>query len=250
MFLPNPKDALHKAELYRLLSAISDDVFLNQNLMFKGGTCASMQGYLNRFSVDLDFDLLDKNLFKSISQHLEKIFEKLELQIKAKSVVIPQYFLKYRAPEGSRNTIKIDMTFPAPKSNQYEPIRFRDIDRIIHCQTLATMVSNKLVATLDRWKKHHFIAGRDIYDIHYFLLNGYVYLPEIIEERTNKKTVAYFKELIKFIEKHFNQKIIDQDLNMLLEPASFQRIRKTLKHEVLIFLRDELLRKKPTKNTL
>ena len=52
-----PADARHKAQLLRLLTAIVDSPYLSQNLYFKGGTCASMLGFLDRFSVDLDFDL-------------------------------------------------------------------------------------------------------------------------------------------------------------------------------------------------
>jgi len=56
MLLPDKKDALHKAWLLRTLEAVADDVFLSQTLYFKGGTCASLLGWLPRFSVDLDFD--------------------------------------------------------------------------------------------------------------------------------------------------------------------------------------------------
>ena len=58
MNIPNKKDALHKAWLYRLLEAIADNQKLVKVMYFKGGTCASMLGWLQRFSVDLDFDLL------------------------------------------------------------------------------------------------------------------------------------------------------------------------------------------------
>ena len=59
-----PEDILHKSQLNRLLIEIIDQPTLSQNLAFKGGSCASMLGYLDRFSVDLDFDVL-KNLLAS-----------------------------------------------------------------------------------------------------------------------------------------------------------------------------------------
>lgn len=49
--------ALHKAQLCSLLIKISDNNKLAKNAYFKGGTCASMLGFLDCFSVDLDFDL-------------------------------------------------------------------------------------------------------------------------------------------------------------------------------------------------
>jgi len=49
--------AYHKAQLYRLLIRLLDDPEIASNIFFKGGTCSAMLGFLDRFSVDLDFDL-------------------------------------------------------------------------------------------------------------------------------------------------------------------------------------------------
>lgn len=235
MLLPKPTDAIHKAWMYRLLSAIADDNFLIEKLRFKGGTCAAMRGLIERFSVDLDFDLLETKELDEIRSHLEKIFNKLDLIIDDQSTKVPQYFLKYKNKPGQRNTIELDITFPPPQNNEYEPVRFPEIDRIIHCQTIGTMFSNKLVSVIDRFKKHGSIAGRDIFDIHSFFINGYEYRAEIIKERTGKDAKIFMKELKKFIEKHFTQTIIDQDLNSLLSPEKFKHLRKILKQEVLLF---------------
>ena len=56
LILPNKKDAMHKAWMFRVLRAVADDAHLTKALVFKGGTCASMRDFLDRFSVDLDFD--------------------------------------------------------------------------------------------------------------------------------------------------------------------------------------------------
>jgi predicted nucleotidyltransferase component of viral defense system len=50
------EDILHKSYLNRVLMEIIDRPVLAHNLAFKGGMCASMLGYLDRFSVDLDFE--------------------------------------------------------------------------------------------------------------------------------------------------------------------------------------------------
>lgn len=243
MFLPNPKEAIHKAWLYRLLSAIYDNQILADFLYFKGGTCAAMLGWLDRFSIDLDFDFVGgKSDVNIVQKALEKVFVELELIIKDKSRRAPQYFLRYPAKPGMRNTIKVDTTFPPPKSNIYQPYRFNEIDRIIYCQTIETMFANKLVAPFDRWDKYHSIAGRDIYDIHHFFLNGYGYERAVIKERRNQRVETVILELIDFIDKKVNQKIIDQDINHLLSPDKFKIIRKILKKETLMFLKDELKR--------
>jgi predicted nucleotidyltransferase component of viral defense system len=240
MILPDPSDAIHKAWLYRILSGIADDEFLISQLRFKGGTCAAMRHIIDRFSVDLDFDLLDQAKVEDVRRHLEKIFLKLELKIDEQSKRVPQYFLKYKNKAGERNTMRLDVTFPPPKSNDYEALRLNEIDRVIYCHTVPTMFANKLVSVIDRYEKHGSIAGRDVYDIHTFFLKGFKYKPGIIMERRQKSAVDFLMELQKFIEKYFTQTVIDQDLSVLLPPADFKRARKILKQEVLMFLTDEI----------
>ena len=244
MILPDPKDAIHKAWLYRTLSLIADNTFLFSRLAFKGGTCAAMLGFLDRFSIDLDFDYFGKKYeINETRQKLEEIFKKLDLEIKDKSKIVPQYFLKYSAKTSKRNTLKIDITYPPPKKNNYQTMRFSEIDRVLQCQTIETMFSNKLVALIERYEKHNSIAGRDIYDIHHFFLNGYRYNIDIIKERRKEKTIKeFFKNLIEFVDKRVTNTIINQDLNMLLSKHTFQKLRKVLKNEVIMFLNDELKR--------
>ena len=242
MLIPRAHDAVHRAQMLRLLSAIADDRILMSMMFFKGGTCATMRDLLDRFSVDLDFDLRSMDDISIARKHLEKIFAKLDLTIKDQSKIIPQYFLRYESAEGGRNTIALDITMPPPKSNEYEVIRFADIDRFLPCQTVSTMVANKLVTPIDRFTKHGAIAGRDFYDIHHFLLQGYSWNAAVIEERTGMPEKQFFRTLHDFIEKRVTQTIIDQDINSLLLPKQFQTIRKILKVETLFLLRQEYLK--------
>lgn len=243
MILPNPKYVVHKAWLYRLLSTIYDNQTLATMLYFKGGTCAAMLGFLDRFSIDLDFDFIGSSTdFKTAEKELELIFKKIGLEIKNKSKLTLQYFLKYPTSLGQRNTIKIDTTFPPPKANIYEPCQLRDIDRIAVCQTRETMFANKLVALIERWEKNNAIAGRDLYDIHHFFLQGFTYNKEVIAERRGQDVLPFLRQLIVFIKKNITETIINQDLNALLQPTKFQQIRKILKQETLMFLQDEVER--------
>ncbi len=241
MQLPSPKDAIHKAWLYRVLSALCDDLEIASVLCFKGGICASMLGWLDRFSVDLDFDFVGgKDEMPAIRKRMEKVFRDLGLIIKDKIQQVPQYFLKYGNQEGERNSLKIDVTFPPPKANQYQAQRIASIDRIINCQTIETMFANKLVAMMERYQKTQAIAGRDLYDIHYFFLTGQRYNEKVIQERTGKTPSLFLQELSDFIEEKVTDKIITEDLNSLLPYAKFKVMRKVLKQETLMFLNDEI----------
>src|SRR3989338_2847390 len=243
MILPKREDTIHKAWLFRLLSALADNNFVAAKMAFKGGSCAAMRGWLNRFSVDLDFDFIGrKNEVIKMRQEIEKIANDLGLEIKDKSQRGVQYFLKYETRDSSRNTIKLDALLPLPKSNQYEPVKLSEIDRVILCQTKETMVANKLVTPLDRFAKTGSIAGRDIYDIHWFLMNGFFYEATVIKERQKLSLEKFFSKLIDFIEKEVKQKYIDEDLNFLLPPNEFKLVRKILKAETLRLLKDEMER--------
>ncbi|MBI2453853.1 nucleotidyl transferase AbiEii/AbiGii toxin family protein, partial [Candidatus Peregrinibacteria bacterium] len=135
MLIPNKGYVLHKAWLLRLLTAICEDPKLSLRLAFKGGTCAAMRGFLNRFSIDLDFDFLaSEKEMPDVQYALEAIFERLGLKIKDKSAKAPQYFLRYSNADAHRqNTIKLATSLPVPKSNTYEMVRLAEIDRVVKC---------------------------------------------------------------------------------------------------------------------
>ncbi len=242
MILPKPEDAIHKLQLLRLLGEIVDDSVLSQSFFFKGGTCAAMLGYLDRFSLDLDFDLSHEADKKICRKRLVTIFAKLHLEIKQKSKQELFYVLKYKSKGSLRNTLKLGIVGQQARTNIYQPFYLAEMDRFAICQTIETMFSHKLVAPIDRFKKYKTIAGRDMYDIHHFFLKGYRYMEAIIEERTGKKPGSFFIELKNFIEKQVSEKVISEDLNYLLPAESFQLIRNILKKEIIVFLNDEIRR--------
>jgi len=234
------KRAYHKSQLYRLLIALLDNEKIAPNIYFKGGTCCLMLGFLDRFSVDLDFDLKKGTSKKILRKELHGLFKKLNLATKDESKKALQFFLKYQAPPRQRNTIKLEIIDNPFESIDHKPQYLKDIDRTAICQTIESMFANKLVALTDRYKKRETIAGRDIYDLHYFFTHGYLYKKEIIKERTNKESIDYLKDLRDFIKNKITQRIIDQDLNFLLPHKEFEVIRKTLKTEILMLIQDEI----------
>jgi len=244
MLLPRKEDSVHKAWLLRLLTEICDDRFLAGALGFKGGTAAAMRGFLNRFSVDLDFDLLvDKKDFSKVRQCFEDIFVNLGLNIKDCSDKIPQYFLVYPVDKtGLRNTIKLDVSWPVPGENDYEMVKLTEIDRVVKCQTLETMFANKLLTLIERFERTGKVAARDVFDIHQFFFRGYSYKAEVILKQREGDLRDFFNGLVKFVERHVTSTIIDQDLNYLLPNTEFQAVRKILKSETLMFLKSEIER--------
>ena len=243
--VPTPKfgskgQARHEAYMYRLLVEILDDKYLAANVFFKGGTCARMLGYLDRFSVDLDFDVkedADKKIFRS---KLYSIFNNLVFEIKDESKRALQFFLKYPSSSGERNTIKLELLDKIYRANKYEPQRLLPIDRTAMCQTIDTMFGHKLVALMDRYEQGGSIAGRDVYDIHHFFLQGYDYNGGVITERRGVSVLEYFQKLRQFINDKVVRRILEEDLNVLLEYEKFRQISKYLKQETLNFIDAEI----------
>jgi len=238
MILPDPKDALHKAMLYRLLIALLDSKDVAPYVRFKGGTCAAMLGWLDRFSIDLDFDLAPTSDKELLRTPLKRIFDTSGFTIAQEAKTELYFILTYQASPGERSTLKLSIIDIPVKTNVYRPQYFSDIGRYADCQTIETMFANKLVAVTDRFPKYHTIAGRDIYDIHHFFIQGYGFNQKVISERTGKPPKVYLRQLISFIKQKVTEKIINEDLSYLLTPTQFQSVRHTLKTEVLIFLRD------------
>ncbi|HLC44772.1 MAG TPA: nucleotidyl transferase AbiEii/AbiGii toxin family protein [Patescibacteria group bacterium] len=241
--LAHPADAMHKMQLYRLLMAILDEPDIARAVRFKGGTCAAMLGWLDRFSIDLDFDCAP-DADKAVLRHsLRRLFDSLQLMEKKGGERGNLLFVVgYKAPTGARNSMKVSIVDTQTATNVYHPLYLSDINRYALCQTKDTMVANKLVAPLDRHEHYGTVAGRDIYDIGYFLSHGYPYRKEVIEERRGIPVVQHLEALIDFIRGAVTDRIIAEDLNYLLPAASFRAIRKTLKQEVLVLLSDEINR--------
>lgn len=231
-----PEDILHKSQIHRLLMEVADQPALSQSLAFKGGSCAAMLGYLDRFSIDLDFDILKDDDEANLRKLFHQVFDQSGFGLINEFDKVLFFQLRYPSSPGKRNTLKISASRLSTASNQYKVQFFPEIDRLINSQTIETMFANKLVAVTDRYAQHKSIAGRDIYDIHHYFVRGYRYRGAIIRERTGQEPKDYFGSLITFIKTHVTQTLIDEDINSLLPYKKFQQIRKILIPETLAML--------------
>jgi len=72
MIIARPEDSIHRSNLHKLLIEVIDNEFLGQSLYFKGGTCATMLGFLDRLSLDLDFDLKKEVEIERYQKRIDK----------------------------------------------------------------------------------------------------------------------------------------------------------------------------------
>lgn len=234
-----PEDIFHKSQLHRLLMEIVDRPLLGQSLAFKGGTCAAMLGFLDRFSVDLDFDVFQDADQARLHEAFLYVFDHLGLTVRLQFNNALIFSLRYPGGPGRRNIIKVSASSQNVAANKYKVQYFPEIDRLINSQTIETMFANKLVAVTDRFTQHGAVAGRDIYDVHHFFVQGYSYNEAVIQERTGLEPEIYFARLVEFIKARVNQTVINEDLNSLLPLKQFQQIRKIIIPETLSLLARE-----------
>lgn len=242
MIVPQPKDAKHKIIMLRLLTEILENNYLANNLVFKGGTCAALRNVLDRFSVDLDFDLPAKSQSQAIREELYRIFAKLDLEIKDESPNYLQFFLKYDAPKYERNTLKLEINDQPSPNNVYEKVFLDEVNHMCNCHSLDTMFANKLFAAKERFLKNGKIAGRDFYDLHLFFYQGLKVNVDVIEERSKMSYGEYLISLIRFINEEVTEVLLEEDLNPLMKKDRLTTALKRIRPELLVFLNDELER--------
>ena len=150
----------HKNILLKILKDIYTDSLLGPVLGFKGGTAAYLFYSLNRFSVDLDFDLLDKTKEQEVFDKMGNIIKKYSL-IREKANKRQTLFILLSYSEEAQN-IKIEIN-KRSFGSQYEVKNYLGISMLVIEKQ--DMFAHKLVALIERNK----IANRDIFDIHFFL---------------------------------------------------------------------------------
>jgi predicted nucleotidyltransferase component of viral defense system len=218
---------LHKNIFIKILKDIYTDSFLGPRLGFKGGTAAYLFYDLNRFSVDLDFDLLDQSEEERVFQKIKKIVEKYGIIKDEKNKKFTLLILLSYS-DGSRN-LKIEINKRKLTAN-YEVKNYLGISMLVMCKP--DMFAHKLVAMTQRNKT----ANRDIFDVYFFLDSDWDINKEIVEKRTNMNFKNYLEKCVKFIEKTPNRNILS-GMGELLGSKKKKWIKNNLKKELIFLLK-------------
>ncbi len=182
---------IHKNILLKILKDIYTDTSLGPILGFKGGTAAYLFYNLDRFSVDLDFDLLDKTKEQEVLSKTENIVGEYGV-IKEKTNKRHTLFILLSYSDKAQN-IKVEIN-KRSFGSQYEVKSYLGISMLV--MKRKDMFAHKLVAMTERTKT----ANRDIYDVYSFLNNNWEINKAIVEKRTEMKFTDYLKKCIEFVE--------------------------------------------------
>jgi len=217
----------HRTVLLQILKAIYSDATLGPILGFKGGTAALLFYGLDRFSVDLDFDLLDNSKETYVYEQLEKILPEFGV-IREKYKKYHTLFFLLSYSEKAHN-VKIEIS-RRQSDARYSLQNYLGISMLV--QERDDMVANKLIAMIERKNPAH----RDIYDVRFFLKNHWDINKQIVEKRSGLSFKDYLKKAIDYLEKLDNTFIL-HGLGELLDAKQKAWVKAHLKEETIFLLR-------------
>lgn len=170
----------HKLYMAQILSLIFKDTDLCNVLAFKGGTSLMFFHNLNRFSTDLDFNLLVPEKINMVYNKVRTILTRFgSIDVEAKKLYGPVFVLNYGKGE---RMLKVEISIRL-YPNHYEMRSLAGTD--IRVMTLPDMFAHKLCAMGER------LSPRDVYDVWFFLQNHTEINEEIIKIRTGKSVGEY-----------------------------------------------------------
>ena len=217
----------HKFFLVQILKDIYSDVELANYLGFKGGTAMMFFYGLPRFSVDLDFNLINKGKEEIVYEKVRKILLKYgTIYDEAKKFYGPVIVLDYGFGE---RKLKIEISNRIFE-NRYEIKNFLGINMKV--MVLPDMFAHKLCALLDR----NSIAGRDIFDCWFFMKNQSPVNKDIVESRMNIPLADYIQKCIDRLEQVSDKDVL-QGTGEQMNNEMKKFVRTNLRTETIGLLR-------------
>jgi len=217
----------HRFFLVQILKDIYSDLELANYLGFKGGSALMFFYDLPRFSVDLDFNLLDveKEIFtyrkvRQILLKYGKIFDE------ATKFFGPLIVLDYGMNERKLKVEVSNRLF----DDRYEIKNLLGINMKVMVQE--DMFAHKLCALLDR----DAVANRDIFDCWFFMQRQTPVNKNIVECRMDMPLSQYLQTCIEHLEGMSNKGLL-QGMGELLDSKMKRFVKTKMRSELIKFLK-------------
>jgi hypothetical protein len=222
--------SIHKNILVQILIDIYSDTTISPYLGFKGGTAAYLFYGLDRYSVDLDIDILDESKEDYIFEQIEKIVRKYgevkESQKKRYNLI---FLLSYENKAKNAQNVKIEIN-RRQFGSKYDVRAFNGVSMLVMIKE--DMFAHKLVAMHERFGE----TNRDIFDVWSFSKNNWEINKEIVEKRTGMSYKKFLEVCIKELEDMDNNDIL-KGLGELVTEKQKAWIKSKLKLETIIQLK-------------
>lgn len=217
----------HKTILFQILKDIYSDTTIAPFLGFKGGTASLMFYGLDRFSVDLDFDLLDENKEDEVFEKITKIVKKYGTLKESYRKRFNLFFLLSYEEKGRNVKVEINRR---QSGSKYEIKTYLGVSML--AMVPEDMFAHKFMAMYERFGK----TSRDIYDVWFFLSHRFPINKEIVEKRSKIPFNQFLIKCIDLLEKMNNNRILD-GIGELLTPSQKDWVKAKLKNEVIALLK-------------
>lgn len=217
----------HKFFLVQILKDIYSDIELANWLGFKGGTSLMFFYDLPRFSVDLDFNLINIEKIDSVYDKVHTILVKYgTITDEAKKFYGPIMVLNYGVDE---RKLKVEISV-RQFDNHYEIKNLLGINMKVLVQS--DMFAHKLCALLDR----NILTNRDIFDCWFFMQKQTPVNKSIVEFRMEMSYSDYLQKSIDTLES-MNDKGLLQGLGEQMDNDLKIFVRTKLRTETIGLLK-------------
>jgi predicted nucleotidyltransferase component of viral defense system len=217
---------IHRNYLVRILKDIYSNPVISPILGFKGGTAVYLLYGLDRFSVDIDLDLIDLDKKEIVFNAIENIlvnYGTIMERYKKKNTIF--FMLSY---EKKTHNIKVEIN-TRNFGSRYELKDYLGLS--LNVMVKEDMFAHKLFALYERKGK----SNRDIYDINYFLKSNWTFNNEIIIKRTGMNEIDFIKKCIEIIKKKTSRNILS-GIGELLSTEKKKWIKENLISDTVFLL--------------
>ena len=216
----------HKFFLIQILKDIYSDIELANCLGFKGGTALMFFYDLPRFSVDLDFNLLNPAKEKTVYEKVRTILSKQgKIFDEAMKFYGPIIVLDYGIGE---RKLKVEIS-NRQWNNRYEIKNLLGIN--MQVMVASDMFAHKLCAMLDRGE----VTNRDIFDSWFFMQKQTPINKDIVETRMEMPLADYIQKCIGHLESMSDRGMLN-GLGELMDEDIKKFVRSKLRTETISLL--------------
>ena len=217
----------HRFFLVQILKDIYSDILLGNYLGFKGGTALMFFYDLPRFSVDLDFNLLEASKEEHVFRKVRKILLKYgKIHDEDMKFFGPMIVLDYGINE---RKLKVEISNRESK-DRYEIKNLLGINLKVMVQE--DMFAHKLCTLLDREST----ADRDIFDCWFFMQRQTPVNKAIVESRMKMPYSQYIDACVQKIESMHDGGLL-QGIGELLDTDMKKFIKKKMRADIIRLFR-------------
>jgi predicted nucleotidyltransferase component of viral defense system len=223
----NLEVSVHRNVLLQILKDLYTDRSIAPCLGLKGGTAAHLYYHLDRFSVDLDFDLLELNREDLVFTRVAKVIEPYgtikEATRKRSSLF---YHLSYA---DKAHNIKVDIS-RRPCDSKFELKTHLGVSMLVMVRQ--DMFAHKLMALYERGGR----TSRDIYDVWFFLKHNWPINLELVERRAGLSFRQVAQRCVETLEALPNRRVL-AGIGELLTSRQKEWARAKLRTETIFLLK-------------